>query len=57
MSVSEDRYIRIPDDINFLLEFCRILLREIKKINPTNNLPVSFEQLKRLRTIEQIYKE
>ncbi|MFX1374107.1 MAG: hypothetical protein ACFFCE_19830 [Promethearchaeota archaeon] len=51
----ENNYIRIPDDINFLLEFCRNLLRQIKNDNPNKEIPVSVEQLKRLRNIEQIY--
>jgi len=55
MSESEDRYIRIPDDIHFLLELCRDLLRKYKETYPNNEIPVSFEQLKRLRSIEQIY--
>ena len=57
MSESEDRYIRIPDDIHFLLELCRDLLRKYKETYPNNEVPVSFEQLKRLRSIEQIYEE
>ncbi|MFX0105664.1 MAG: hypothetical protein ACFE75_09250 [Candidatus Hodarchaeota archaeon] len=55
MSMAEDRYIRIPEDIHFLLEFCRELLRLIKDNNPDEEIPVSVEQLKRLRDIEQIY--
>ncbi len=57
MSDSEDRYIRIPDDIHFLLEFCRNLLRKYKDNYPTNEIPVSIDQLKKLRSIEQIYME
>jgi hypothetical protein len=57
MSDSKDKYIRIPEDINFLLEFCRDLLRKNKDINPSNEMPVSIEQIKRLRSIEQIYIE
>jgi hypothetical protein len=55
MSDLENNYIRIPEDISFLLEFCRALLRKIKDGNPNKDLPVSIEQLKRLRSIEQIY--
>lgn len=55
--MTEDKYIRIPDDINFLLEFCRELLRNYKENCPNNEVPVSFEQLKRLRSLEQIYVE
>ncbi len=51
----ENNYIRIPEDIKFLLEFCRELLRIVKEGNLNNELPVSIEQLKRLRIIEKIY--
>ncbi|MFX0024413.1 MAG: hypothetical protein ACFE9S_18995 [Candidatus Hermodarchaeota archaeon] len=51
----ENNYIRIPEDIKFLLEFCRDLLRKIKDGSPNKELPVSIEQLKRLRIIEKIY--
>ena len=57
MSNLEDNYIRIPEDIKFLLEFCRILLRKIKDNNPNKEIPVSIEQIKRLRSIEQIYTQ
>jgi hypothetical protein len=55
MSVAENKYIKIPEDIDFLLEFCRELLRIIKVNNPDEEIPVSVEQIKRLRDIEQIY--
>lgn len=51
----ENSYIRIPEDIKFLLEFCRNLLGKIKEGDPNKELPVSIEQLKRLRIIEKIY--
>jgi len=57
MSELADNYIRIPDDINFLVDFCRELLRKFKENYPTNEIPVSIEQIKRLRSIEQIYME
>ncbi|MFX1430780.1 MAG: hypothetical protein ACFFCY_11520 [Promethearchaeota archaeon] len=55
MSNSGNNYIRIPQDINFLLEFCRVLLKKVKDDNPNKEIPVSVEQMKRLRNIEQIY--
>ena len=55
MTNLEDKYIRIPEDINFLLDFCRVLLRKVRDGNRNKELPVSIEQLKRLRNIEQIY--
>ena len=57
MSELADNYIRIPDDINFLVDFCRELLRKFKENYPTNEIPVSIEQIKKLRSIEQIYME
>jgi hypothetical protein len=51
----KDKCIRIPEDTNFLLEFCRILLRKVEENNPNKEIPVSIEQIKRLRSIEQIY--
>jgi hypothetical protein len=57
MSIVEDKYIKLLEDINFLLELCRVLLRRIKTYNPNKEIPVSIEELKRLRSIEQIYKE
>jgi hypothetical protein len=57
MSNLEDKYIRIPEDINFLLDVCRSLLRKFKDCDRNTELPVSVEELKRLRNIEQIYKK
>ncbi len=57
MSNINNNYIRIPEDINFLLEVCRVLLRKIKDVDPNIELPVSLEELKRLNNIEQIYKK
>ena len=55
MNNREINYIRLPEDIKFLLEFCRELLRKVKNCNPNHDLPVSFEQIRRLRRIEQMY--
>ena len=55
--MTEDRYIKIPEDINFLLELCRVLLRRIRADNPNEDIPVTIEELKRLRSIEEISTE
>ncbi|MFX0144873.1 MAG: hypothetical protein ACFE9C_12430 [Candidatus Hodarchaeota archaeon] len=57
MSNFENHYIKIPEDINFLLEFCRVLISKIKDDNPNKEIPISIEQLKRLRSIEQVYSK
>ena len=51
----ENGYIRIPDDIEFLLDICRDLIRWFKEENPYKEIPINIEQLTRLRNIEQIY--
>jgi len=55
MSSSEDKFIRIPEDIEFLLDICRNLLKIIKESNPSKEMPFNIEQYKRLRRIEKIY--
>ncbi|MHA2392578.1 MAG: hypothetical protein ACXAEX_11600 [Promethearchaeota archaeon] len=49
----ENIYRQKPEDINFLLELCRVFLRKFKDNN--EEIPVSLEQLKRLRSIDQSY--
>ncbi len=51
----ENNYIKIPDDIEFLLDFCRDLMRKIKEDNPNKVVSIKSEQLTRLRNIEKIY--
>jgi len=51
----KNNYIKIPDDIKFLLDFCRDLMRKIKEDNPNKVVPINSEQLTRLRNIEKIY--
>ncbi len=55
MNSSENNYIRIPNDIAFLLDLCRGLIRWFKEDNPNKELPINFKQLTRLRNIEKIY--
>jgi hypothetical protein len=57
MYMTEDKYIEIPEDITFLLELCRVLLRRIRADNPTEDIPVSIDEIKRLRNIEEIYNK
>ena len=51
----KNNYIKIPDDIEFLLDFCRALMKKIKEDNPNKVVPINSEQLTRLRNIEKIY--
>jgi len=51
----ENNYIKIPDDIEFLLDFCRALIRKIKEDYPNRVVPINSKQLTRLRNIEKIY--
>ena len=51
----KNNYIKIPDDIEFLLDFCRDLIRKIKEDNPNKAVSINSEQLTRLRNIEKIY--
>ncbi|MFX0029653.1 MAG: hypothetical protein ACFE8B_10615 [Candidatus Hermodarchaeota archaeon] len=55
--MAENKYIKIPEDINFLLELCRILLRRIRADNPNEDIPITIEELKRLRSIKETYRE
>ncbi|MFX1280793.1 MAG: hypothetical protein ACFFA3_15565 [Promethearchaeota archaeon] len=55
--MTEDRYIKVPEDITFLLELCRVLLRRIRTDNPNQDIPVSINELKRLRSLEEIYSK
>lgn len=57
MNMTEDKYIKVPEDITFLLELCRVLLRRIRTENPNVDIPVSIDEIKRLRSIEEIYNK
>lgn len=57
MNMTEDRYIKVPEDITFLLELCRVLLRRIRTDSPNQDIPVSIDEIKRLRSLEEIYSK
>lgn len=46
-------YIKIPDDIEFLLDLCRDLIGYFRSENPNKELPINFDQISRLRSIER----
>ena len=48
-------YIKIPGDIEFLLDICRDLIRKFRECNPDKRVPIHSEDLTRLRNIEKIY--
>ena len=48
-----NEYIKIPDDIKFLLNLCRDLISYFRSINPNKELPISYNQISRLRRIEK----
>jgi len=51
MSIFEDRYIKNSDDIDFLLDLCRILIKLLKKMSPNKDIPIEREQLAKLNRI------
>ena len=51
MSIYEDKSIKIPDDIDFLLDLCQDLIKSFKKINPNKDIPIEREQIARLNSI------
>jgi len=53
MSSQNKKYIQIPDDIDFLLDFCRDLIRLFKITNPDKDIPINREQIAKLKSIEK----
>ncbi|MFX1574252.1 MAG: hypothetical protein ACFFB0_16030 [Promethearchaeota archaeon] len=53
MNGREVKNLQIPDDIDFLLDLCRDLIRIFKKCNPNKDLPINREQIAKLRNIEK----
>jgi hypothetical protein len=45
--------IQIPEDIDFLLELCRDLIRLLKQSNPHQEIPINREQIAKLKSIEK----
>lgn len=46
-------YIKIPDDVEFLLDLCRDLISYFRSDNPNKELPINYNQISRLRSIEK----
>lgn len=51
MSNSENNYIQIPDDIDFLLDLCRDLMALLKKSSPNEDIPIDRDQIAKLNSI------
>ena len=51
MSNFENKIINISDDIDFLLDLCRDLIKFVKKVNPNKDIPIEREQIAKLNRI------
>ncbi len=51
MSIFEDRYIKNSDDIDFLLDLCRDLIKSMKIMSPNKDIPIEHEQIAKLNRI------
>jgi len=51
MSIFEDSYIKNSDDIGFLLDLCRDLIKSLKNLSPNKDIPIEREQLAKLNRI------
>ena len=51
MTNNENNYIRIPNDVEFLLELCRDLLKTLKTYSPNEDIPINRDQLAKLNAI------
>ncbi|MHA2038482.1 MAG: hypothetical protein ACW98X_18770 [Promethearchaeota archaeon] len=49
MSIFKDK--DISDDIDFLLDLCRDLIKFLKKANPDEDIPIEREQIAKLNRI------
>lgn len=45
MSNSDSKEINISDDIDFLLDLCRDLIKFVKRVNPNKDIPIEREQI------------
>ncbi|MBY8986062.1 MAG: hypothetical protein KGD65_13385 [Candidatus Lokiarchaeota archaeon] len=45
MSNSDSKEINISDDIDFLLDLCRDLIKFVKRVNPNKDIPIEHEQI------------
>lgn len=46
-----NNYIQIPEDIEFLLDLCRDLIRVLRENCPNNDLPIDRNQMAKLNRI------
>lgn len=53
MNNSEKKYINIPNDIDFLLDLCRNLIKLFRDSFPNNDIPIEREKIAKLRNIEK----
>jgi len=51
MNNFENKDIKISDDIDFLLDLCRDLIKFVKKTNPNKDIPIEREQIAKLTRI------
>lgn len=51
MNNFENKYIQIPDDIDFLLDLCQDLIKLLRKNNPNKDLPIDRKQIAKLNSI------
>ncbi|MHA2282131.1 MAG: hypothetical protein ACXAC5_14915 [Promethearchaeota archaeon] len=51
MSNFEDKDIKFSDEIDFLLDLCRDLIKLFKKVNPNEDIPIDREQIAKLNRI------
>lgn len=49
--------IKIPEDIESLLDVCRDLINYFRNKNPNKELQINFEKISRLRSIERKFIE
>ena len=51
MNNFDNKDIKISDDIDFLLDLCRDLIKFVKKVSPNQDIPIKREQIAKLNRI------
>jgi len=51
MNNFENKFIQIPEDIDFLLDLCRDLIELLREISPNKDLPIDRKQIAKLNSI------
>ena len=51
MNNFDNKDIKISDDLDFLLDLCRNLIKFVKRVSPNNNIPIEREQIAKLNRI------